>query len=50
MELWFAKIERGIFILVKNLGRKLMRYIKHYTESATPVKRKYAVLSKRLSA
>ncbi|MEZ5549544.1 MAG: IS630 family transposase [Pseudomonadales bacterium] len=54
VELWFAKIERdviarGIFTSVKDLSRKLMRYIKHYNKAPKPVKWKYADTSKHLS-
>jgi len=46
VELWFAKIERdviarGIFTSRHDLKRKLMRYIRHYNQSAKPVKWKY---------
>lgn len=46
VELWFAKIERnviarGIFTSRHDLQRKLMRYIRHYNQSANPVKWKY---------
>jgi transposase len=47
VELWFAKIERdviarGIFTSVKDLARKLMRYIRHYNLTPKPVKWKYS--------
>src|SRR5262245_57480957 len=47
VELWFAKIERdviarGIFTSVKDLARKLMRYIRRYNQAPKPVKWKYA--------
>ena len=43
VELWFSKIERdvtaqGIVRSVTDLRRKLMRYIKHYNETATPIR------------
>src|SRR6266498_1518103 len=43
IELWFSKIERdvtarGIFTSVTDLRRKLMRYIKHYNKTATPIR------------
>ena len=46
VELWFAKIERdviarGVFTSVKDLKRKLMRYIRQYNKNAKPVKWKY---------
>jgi len=43
VELWFSKIERdviarGIFTSVKDLDRKLMRYIRQYNKAPKPVK------------
>ena len=43
VELWFAKIERdviarGVFSSVKDLAKKLMRYIRQYNRQAKPVK------------
>jgi transposase len=43
VELWFAKIERdviarGVFTSVKDLARKLMRYIRHYNRRPKPIK------------
>lgn len=43
MELWFSKIERdviarGVFTSVKDLARKLMRYIRIYNKQAKPFK------------
>src|SRR5262245_16367203 len=43
VEVWFAKIERdviarGIFTSVKDLSCKLMRYIRHYNQTATPLR------------
>ena len=54
VELWFAKIERdviarGIFTSVKDLARKLMRYIRHYNAAPKPVKWKYADPSRRIT-
>jgi transposase len=54
VELWFAKIERdviarGIFSSVKDLHRKLMKYIRHYNEAPKTVKWKYADPARRLS-
>jgi transposase len=54
VELWFAKIERdviarGIFTSVKDLARKLMRYIRHYNRSPKPVKWKYSNPSRRIT-
>lgn len=47
VELWFSKIERdliarGIFTSVKDLARKIMRYIRYYNKSPKPVKWKYS--------
>lgn len=46
VELWFAKIERdvitrGVFTSVKDLAKKLMRYIRQYNNNPKPVKWKY---------
>ena len=54
VELWFAKIERdviarGIFTSVKDLARKLMRYIRAYNQSPKPVKWKYSDISRRIT-
>ena len=43
VELWFSKIERdatarGLFTSVTDLRRKLMRSIKHYNKTATPIR------------
>src|ERR671912_68330 len=53
VELWFSKIERdvtarGIFTSVTDLRRKLMRYIKHYNKTATPIRWAYADPSRRI--
>lgn len=53
VELWFAKIERdvierGIFTSVKDLRRKLMRYIRHYNKDAKPIKWTYSNPSHRI--
>src|SRR5262244_923390 len=54
VELWFAKIERdviarGIFTSVKDLARKLMRYIRTYNQAPKPVKWKYSDISRRIT-
>src|ERR671913_1412044 len=54
VELWFSKIERdvtarGIFTSVTDLRRKLMRYIKHYNKTATPIRWAYADPSRRIA-
>jgi transposase len=46
VELWFSKIERdviarGVFTSVKDLARKLMRYIRAYNKEAKPFKWTY---------
>jgi transposase len=46
VENWFAKIERdviarGVFTSVKDLARKLMRYIRYYNRAAKPLKWTY---------
>src|SRR6202790_4251799 len=43
VENWFARIERegiarGVFTSVKDLARKLMRYIRHYNRAPKPIK------------
>ena len=48
VELWFAKIERdvvsrGVFTSVKDLARKLMRYIRQYHKA--PKDRELEILS-----
>jgi hypothetical protein len=54
VELWFAKIERdviarGIFTSVKDLAKKLMRYIRRYNTAPKIVKWKYCDPSRRIS-
>jgi transposase len=46
VENWFARIEReviarGVFTSVKDLARKLMRYIRHYNRAPKPIKWTY---------
>jgi transposase len=53
VELWFAKIERdviarGVFTSVKDLAKKLMRYIRHYIKAPKIVKWKYCDPSRRI--
>src|SRR6202165_1078030 len=55
VENWFAKIERdviarGVFTSVKDLARKLMRYIRHYNRAPKPIKWTYRDPSHRISA
>ena len=53
VELWFAKIERdliarGIFTSVRDLSRKLMRYIRHYNKAPKRIKWMYRDVSNRI--
>jgi transposase len=53
VEIWFAKIERdviarGVFTSVKDLARKLMRYLRHYNRSPKPIKWTYSDPSRRI--
>jgi transposase len=55
VENWFAKIERdviarGVFTSVKDLARKLMRYIRHYNRAPKPIKWTYRDPNHRISA
>ncbi len=55
VELWFAKIERdviarGVFTSVKDLAKKLMRYIRHYNQTPKIVKWKYRDPSRRIGS
>lgn len=55
VELWFSKIERdlihrGIFKSVKDLSRKIMRYIRKYNDDPRPVKWTYTDPSRRIAA
>src|SRR5712675_2229923 len=50
VEIWFARIEReviarGVFTSVKDLSRKLMRYILAYSKAARPFRWKYSDVS-----
>ena len=53
VENWFARIQRdvitrGIFTSTKDLDKKLMRYIRQYNKSATPLKWKYTDPRRRI--
>jgi transposase len=53
IEIWFARIEReviarGVFTSVKDLSRKLMRYIRAYSKAAQPFKWKYSDAARRI--
>jgi transposase len=55
VEIWFAKIEReviarGVFTSVRDLGRKLMRYIRGYSKTAQPFRWKYSDVRRRVPA
>jgi len=54
VELWFSKIERdviarGVFTSVKDLARKIIRYIERYNDQARPVNWKYSDVSRRIA-
>jgi transposase len=53
VEIWFARIEReviarGVFTSVKDLSRKLMRYIRAYSKIARPFRWRYTNLKHRI--
>ena len=53
VELWFSKIERdviarGVFSSVKDLAKKLLRYIRQYNRQAKPVKWTYKSTRNRI--
>ncbi len=53
VEIWFSKIERdviarGIFTSVKDLARKLRRYINAYSANAKPIQWKYSDPNRRI--
>jgi transposase len=55
VEIWFARIEReviarGVFTSVRDLARKLMRYIQAYSKTARPFHWKYSDVRRRLKA
>ncbi len=54
VELWFSKIERdviarGVFTSVKDLAKKLMRYIRQYNKAPKPIKWTYRDPSYRIA-
>jgi transposase len=54
VEIWFSKIQRdvisrGVFTSVKDLARKLMRYIRNYNKTATPIRWIYKNVSHRIA-
>jgi transposase len=55
VEIWFARIERevitrGVFTSVKDLARKLMRYIRACSRTAKPFRWKYSDVRHRIHA
>jgi len=53
VEIWFARIERdviarGVFTSVRDLARKLMRYVRAYSKNAKPFQWKYSDPTKRI--
>jgi transposase len=53
VEIWFARLEReviarGIFTSVRDLSRKLLRYIRAYSKTARPFKWKYSDPRRRI--
>jgi transposase len=47
VEIWFSKIQRqiiarGIFSSVDDLARKIMRFVRNYNKTATPIRWRYA--------
>jgi transposase len=54
VELWFSKIERdviarGIFTSVKDLARKILRYIRRYNDNPKPIKWTYRDPARRIT-
>src|SRR6201989_3083542 len=54
VEIWFSKIQRdvisrGVFTSVKDLARKLMRYIRNYNKTATPIRWIYKNVRRRIA-
>ena len=55
VENWFSRIQRhvitrGVFTSIANLRTKLMRYIRHYNKTATPIRWTYSDPSKRIKS
>ncbi len=55
VEIWFSKIQRqiiarGVFSSADDLARKIMRFIRHYNKTATPIRWRYADEKKRISS
>lgn len=54
VEIWFSRIERdviarGIFTSVRDLARKLIRYIRAYSKTARPFQWKYSDVRRRVT-
>jgi hypothetical protein len=54
IEIWFSKVQRqaiarGIFSSVDDLARKIMRFIRNYNKTATPIRWRYADEKQRIS-
>jgi transposase len=54
IELWFSKIQRdviarGIFTSVKDLAKKIKRYIVKYNQTARPIRWSYTDVTKRIT-
>lgn len=55
VEIWFSRIERdviarGVFSSVRDLARKLLRYIRAYSKTARPFNWKYSDVRRRVTA
>jgi transposase len=55
VEIWFSKIQRqiiarGVFSSVDDLARKIMRFIRNYNKTATPICWRYADEKQRISS
>jgi transposase len=53
VENWFSRIQRavlarGVFTSVKDLERKIMRYLRQYNRTAKPLKWKYSDPTRRI--
>jgi transposase len=53
VEIWFGRIEReviarGVFTSVRDLARKLMRYVRAYSKTARPFNWKYSDVRRRI--
>ena len=54
VEIWFSKIQRqiiarGVFSSVDDLARKIMRFIRNYNKTATPIRWRYRDEKQRIS-